>query len=220
MTRPTPYRILTLLLAMPGLAAASCGPRQTAPPAAAPEAPRLMGDVPAPLCRWPWPAAPEILHQGVTHWQTIASDRTRLELLKFDFGANPRLRLELFDQDQDDEKPFDNRARFWRAAVGQMTRQLNQNGKGPVLAAWNGLFFGADQNNENGLAEHVAPGALNGKTYYNAGSHRWTFGVKYHQAKPIFKTLHLPDRQTLTREFDWAAGAAQCLDPRRKTAAP
>ena len=191
----------------------SCGPQGTKP-APNPETKPIhfVQDVEAPLCRWPWPGAKmETIHPGVTHWQATASDGTRLELLRFDFAANPRLRLELFDQDQDDEKPFDNQARFWRRGVGLITRQLNAERKGPIIAAWNGLFFGYDRNDANGIAEHVSPVALNGKAYFNFGSHRWTFGVKYRQGRPTFKTLHLPDRKTLPREFDWAAGAAQCL---------
>ena len=212
MNRKTVYRIpaLLALLTLPVIAA-SCGPVPK-PTTSRPKSPRMVRDVPAPLCRWPWPdAKSEMLRVGVTHWQVTSGDGTRLELLKFDFVANPRLRLEIFDQDQDDEKPFDNRARFWERGVGQITRQLNREGKGPVIAAWNGLFFGYDQNNANGIAEHVSPVVLNGATHYNSGSHRWTFGVKYRHRKPTFKTLHLPKKKILADEFDWAAGAAQCL---------
>ena len=192
--------------------AASCGPNTEPPANPEPKPAHFVQDVEAPLCRWPWNGVKiEIIHAGVTHWQAVSSDGTGLELLKFDFAANPRLRLELFDQDQDDEKSFDNHAHFWQRGVGQITRQLNAERKGAVIAAWNGLFFGYDQNDATGIAEHVSPVVLNGKSYFNSGSHRWTFGVKYRQGKPTFKTLHLPDKKILSREFDWAAGAAQCL---------
>lgn len=211
MNQKTVYRLLMLFSVLTfGFMGISCKPSHVPPSKVAPS--HFGQDVPAPLCTWPWPnAKPETLHTGMTHWQATSADGTRLELLKFDFAANPRLRLELFDQDEDDEKPFDNRAHFWQRGVGQMTHQLNGEGKGSVIAAWNGLFFGFDRNDASGIAEHVAPVVLNGKAYYNSGSHRWTFGVKYSHDRPIFKTLHLPDKQTLTNEFDWAAGGAQCL---------
>ncbi len=174
-------------------------------------------DVPSVLTTWPWPRSlKEGLAGGVTHWQDTSSpDGTKLDLFDFDFGRNRRLRLEIFDQDQDDEKPFDNHARFWERGVGQITRQLNAafglEKQGRVLAAWNGLFFGPERYGAGATAEHVAPVVLNGKAHYLAGSHRWTFGVKSVNGRIIFKTEHLPNKNDLAREFDWASGGAQCL---------
>jgi len=168
----------------------------------------------SPLAVWPWPKAQkESLHPGVTHWYLDASatDATQLDLLEFDFAANPHLRLELFDQDQDDAHPFDNQANFWARGVWQVTRQLNAARQGKVVAAWNGLFFGFDHQGVDGIAEHVAPVVLQGQVHYAGGNHRWTFGVQYHDGKPEFKTIHLPDTATLAREYDYAAGAAQSL---------
>ncbi len=102
--------------------------------------------------------------------------------------------------------------------MAQATKQLNQQfareKQGRVLVAWNGLFFGYTDKTitgEGSRAHHVSPVLLNGKVHFNTANHRWTFGVKYVNGKPVWKTIHLPSLQTLEREFDWAAGSAQCL---------
>ncbi|MCS7254900.1 MAG: phosphodiester glycosidase family protein [Armatimonadota bacterium] len=156
-------------------------------------------------------AIKSVVHFGVTHWRVRSNfDGTVLDLLEFDFDANPHLRFELYDQDEDDDVPFDNKAKFWHRGIGHVICHLNQTGRGKVIAAWNGLFFGYDRKRK--IARHVAPVVLRGKVHYsNVGNHRWTFGVKYEGEKPIFKVLHLPDYETLEREFTFASGGAQCL---------
>lgn len=171
---------------------------------------------PAPLAIWPWPhAIKDTPHEGVTHWlDTSSPDGTVLDLFDFDFGANPRLRFEIYDQDEDDAHPFDDTADCWPVGVGQATRHLNAIGRGPVLAAWHGLFFNTDfsKGGPHYLGHHVTPVVLNGKVHCNVGRARWTFGVQYDQSgHPTFKTRHEPDTQTLAREFSFAAGGAQCL---------
>lgn len=171
-------------------------------------------DAPAQRACWPWKqATSETPHPGVTHWVDRSStDGTVLHLYDFDFAANPRLRLELYDQDEDDAVPFDGKAAFWATGVGQATRHLNEKGRGPVVAIWNGLFFTADKwGRRDGLAGHVAPVVLDGKVYYNVSKIRWTFGVHYVENQPQFKVLHCPDRKTMEAEFTFAAAAAQCL---------
>lgn len=166
-----------------------------------------MLSAPSPATSWPWKGAiRETPHSGVTHWKAVSADGTILHLLDFDFAANPHLRLELYDQDEDDEKPFDNNARISEKGAAQVTRQLNDKGQGKVIAAWNGLFFATER-----TKHHVAPVVLNGKVLYNVGRVRWTVGVKYQDGKPIFKALHQPDRNTLAKEYTYAASAAQCL---------
>ena len=167
-------------------------------------------DDPAPMARWPWPhAKTDEPHPGVTHWiDRSSSDGTVVELFDFDFGKNPHLRLELYDQDEDDRKPFDDSAElYWTRAVGQATKHLNKTGRGKVVAAWNGLFF----QYSNGKASHVAPVVLNGKALYNVGVVRWAVGVKYEGKKPVFKVMRLPSIKTLAREYDFAAEGASCL---------
>ena len=169
-------------------------------------------NVPSQLAIWPWPRAQkDIPHPGVTHYLTRDGDGTTIELFHFDFGINSRLRLELFDQDEDDDKPFDNRVEYDPRGVGQITRQLNAQGRGPIVAAWNGAFFGYDRKAARDLAFHVAPIVLNGKSHAWSANHRWTFGVRYQNGKPRFKVLHLPERSILEKEFDFAAGSVQCL---------
>ncbi|NCO38527.1 MAG: hypothetical protein COZ06_02975 [Armatimonadetes bacterium CG_4_10_14_3_um_filter_66_18] len=170
-------------------------------------------DAPSALSQWPWAnAGRDEPHRGVSHWRTRTGDGTALDLLRFDFSVNPELRLELYDQDEDDATPFDNQVDFWSRGVGQVTRHLNRNGRGRVIAAWNGLFFSNEPGErDRRWARHVAPVVLNGKAHYNVGNHRWTFGVQYRDGKPAFKTLHLPDKGTLEREFAFGAGGAQCL---------
>jgi hypothetical protein len=166
-------------------------------------------DDPAPMARWPWPhAKKDNPHPGVTHYIDRSSpDGTVLELLDFDFNQNPNLRLELYDQDEDDLAPFDNKAEFKKRGVAQVTHHLNKVGRGRVLAAWNGLFFQYTGN----TGSHVAPVVLNAKALYNVGIVRWTIGVKYQKDGPVFKVMRLPDFKTLSDEYDFAAEGASCL---------
>jgi hypothetical protein len=175
--------------------------------------PVVQLDTPAALAVWPWPPAKQDHpYLGMTHWLAKSPDGTTLDLFDFDFEANPHLRLEIYDQDEDDAIPFDNRVRFWPNGVGQVTRHLNALGRGPVVAAWNGLFFDLSGQGDNGIAHHLTPVVLNKKLHYpDLDTYRWTFGVQYEQGRPRFKTLHMPASSALTREFDYAAGAAQCL---------
>lgn len=177
--------------------------------------PGVRLDAPAQMATWPWKkAVKDSPHPGVTHWlDRSSSDGTVLDLFEFDFDANPNLRLELYDQDEDDATPFNDEADYWHRSVGHVTRYLNEKGRGKVVAAWNGLFFGMDYTTggPKGVGRHVAPVVLRGKVYFNVGNHRWTFGVKYENGKPVFKAMHLPDRATLAREYDFAAAGAQCL---------
>lgn len=175
-------------------------------------------NAPSPLATWPWPIAEkDTPHLGVTHWHDASSlDGTQLDLFEFDFKTNPRLRLELFDQDQHDPKPGDNRVDFWALGVGQFVRKFEKRefkpaDSGHIVAAWNGPFFGYDRKSQNYLAFHVSPVVLRGKVLYNTANHRWAFGVKYQNGKPVFKVFHLPGRAILEREFDWASGSLQCL---------
>jgi hypothetical protein len=136
-----------------------------------------------------------------------------LDLLEFDFAANPRLRLELYDQDEDDAVPFDNRVEYWSRGVAAATAHLEKTGRGPVLAAWNGLFFATENGNwgQGGVGAPIAPVVLRGRTRHNVGDHRWTFGVRQNAEGPHFQVFHLPNRTTREREFTFAAGSAQCL---------
>jgi hypothetical protein len=170
-------------------------------------------DDPAPAARWPWPgAAQESLHPGVTRWIDRSSpDGTVAELYRFDFAANPGLRFEIYDRDQDDAVPFDDRALFWQNGVGQATRHLNATGHGQVVAAWNGLFFTYTGSRSRGIAHHVAPMVLDGTVRYNVGTIRWAVGAKYVDGYPVFKALRMPSAATLAREFDFAAEGGTCL---------
>jgi hypothetical protein len=166
-------------------------------------------DHPAPMARWPWPQSKtDHPHKGVKHWIDRSSpDGTVLELIDFDFRANPSLRLELYDQDEDDKIPFDNQSKIWIQAVGQAAHHLNEAGRGRVIAAWNGLFF----QGENGRTSHVAPVVLDGRALYNVGLVRWAVGVKYHGDHPAFKVMRLPPFRVLAHEYDFAAEGASCL---------
>lgn len=177
--------------------------------------PTVRLDAPAPSAVWPWLKAEKTnLRQGVTRWfDKSPDDGTTLELIEFDFAQNPKLRFEIYDQDEDDATPFDNRADYYPNGVGQVTKHLNGIGRGPVIAAWNGLFFAYDrsQGGPNGIARHIGPNILDGKLRYNVGVHRWTFGVKIKAGKPRFKAIHRPDKRTMAQEFDFAAVGAQLL---------
>lgn len=158
---------------------------------------------------WPWPRAKKIeLAKGFRHWSATGADGSSLDLLEFDFQENSGLRFGIYDQDQDDAKPFDNRADYFPRGVGQIVGHLNKEKQ--ILAAWNGLFFGYDRGPSSpigGWANHIGPVVLEGKAYHNVGRHRWTFGVKGQRFKALFK----PDKRQLSTEFDFAADGAQLL---------
>lgn len=175
--------------------------------------------VPSEHTTWPWPdAVRDQPHRGVTHWMATSHDGTICDLLEFDFTTNPNLRFEIYAQDEDDAKPFDNVVKFWRMGVGQAVRHLNQRfaiqKSGQVIAAWNGPFFGYYHSSSDVREEtafHLAPVVLRGHVYHNTGNHRWTFGVKQVANRPVFKVFHLPGGPVLEREFDFASGTVQCL---------
>jgi hypothetical protein len=168
---------------------------------------------------WPWPNAEQSPpHKGVTHWLVTSRDGTLCELLEFDFAANPALRLELHAQDEDEAVLLDNNIQFWPMGVGQAVKHLNgkgaKTGAGTVVAAINGPFFGYLRVSKRVQAEigfHLSPVVLRGQVFHNTGNHRWAFGVKYLGGRPVFKAFHLPGRQVLEREFDYASGTIQCL---------
>ena len=169
---------------------------------------------PNPATIWPWPEVdPQRVSNGIDRWFWRSPDQSELELFRFDFKANPHLKCEIYDQDQDDEVPFDNFADFAPNGVGQVVRHLNATKKGRVKVAWNGLFFAYDHKaaTPRVLARHIGPVVLNGKARYNVGKSRWAFGVKTIDGRPVFKTIHEPSIREMENTFDFAAIGAQCL---------
>jgi hypothetical protein len=144
----------------------------------------------------------------------ISPDGTELELLRFDFKSGHGLRFGIYDQDQDDSAPFDNKVDYFDHSVGWVTKHLNSSSR-RVLFASNGPFFAFDhppESPKNGWARHIGPVVIDGAMHANVGQHRWTFGVKYSdQGFPSFETLFLPDAKTLGSKFDFAADGVQCL---------
>jgi Phosphodiester glycosidase len=170
-------------------------------------------DALAKLATWPWPnAVSEQLHPGMTHWLDPSSpDGTALDLFEFDFRRYPNLELLLFDQDQDDEHPFDNKAAFWELGVARITQQLNREGNGVVLAATNGPFFGLSTAGPGGVATHVAPVVIGGKPHFDSGRNpRWTFGAVSSSHGALFEQQETPPREQLSR-FAYASGGLQSL---------
>lgn len=196
-------------------------------------------DVAAPLTTWPWPGAVKtITHRGVTHWLARSPDGTTLDLFEFDFARNPGLRFQIYDQDEDDAKPRDNRVAYWQRGLGDVVRDLNlrpmqlekthgdsnairrsdagrgvaTTRNGAIIVACNGLFFGLE-NRKPRVADrafHLAPVVLRGRVLFNKSNHRWTLGVSERNAHPTFTTRLLPGRDELM-PFSYAAGGAQCL---------
>jgi hypothetical protein len=167
---------------------------------------------PSPLAKWPLTGAKtEVLHAGVTRTYATGPDGTRIEFFDFDFQVNPRLCFEIFDQDEDDASPLDSRVQHRKRNVALVTRQLNGQGRGPIIAAWNGAFFGYDFQVGPENSFHVSPVVLRGKVHYNTANHRWTWGGKETSQGPVWKIFFKPSRQQMEREFDYAAGSMQCL---------
>jgi hypothetical protein len=166
----------------------------------------------SPDAKWPWVGATtKTVALGVTQTTTKTADGTTLDFIDFDFGKNPKLRFEIFDQDEDDEKPLDNRVTLDKRGVIEVARKLEANGRGKVIAAWNGAFFGYDRANKESKAFHVSPVILRGKVLFNTAQHRWTFGVKNTATGPVWKALFKPSRQVMEKEFDFGAGSLQYL---------
>jgi hypothetical protein len=170
--------------------------------------------VPHPSATWPWLAAEEgHPRNGVSHWLDKAADGTTLDLIRFDFKENSRLRFELYDQDEDDATPFDDRVDYYGKGVGAIVNHLHQLKRGKVVAAWNGMFFGylTPGGGPGVVAHHIGPVVLRGKARYNVGRHRWTFGVSYRAGAPEFRAELLPAMANLGERFDFAADGAQLL---------
>lgn len=168
----------------------------------------------APEAQWPWPqAAEDRPHPGVRHWVDKSSKSgTILDLFEFDFTVNPRLRFEMYDQAEDDVKPFGNDVKYWDNSVGVIAKRLIAKNNGPVVAVWNGLFFDLDGAGQGRTAHHLTPIVLHGKLHYpDLPTYRWTFGVKYHAGRPKFDVLFKPKPTEMETLFDHAAGAAQCV---------
>jgi len=175
----------------------------------------IHSPVPDKSATWPWKdAVASSPFKGVSLWYVQSTnDYTSLELYRFDFKTNPHLRFAIYDQDQDDNHPFDNQTDFFSHGVGWVTHHLNEGGKGKVLLAWNGLFFSflPKHAGSNQLATHIGPVVIDGKTHYNVGQHRWTFGVSYDKkGMPHFEALFKPGESALAK-FSYAADGAQCL---------
>jgi hypothetical protein len=167
---------------------------------------------PSPMAKWPIPGwKTEVLRAGITRTFATGLDGTRIEFFDFDFKANQRLRFEIFDQDEDDAKPLDGRVLHRPRNVAVATQQLNEQGRGPIITAWNGAFFGYDFKAGAENSFHVSPVVLRGKVHYNNAQHRWTWGVKETEQGPVWKVFFKPSRQQMEREFDYAAGSVQCL---------
>ncbi|BCM93666.1 hypothetical protein IAD21_05557 [Abditibacteriota bacterium] len=212
------------LIALVGLFLNGCDNHSASPttaqvptliPAPAPIRAPLHADksvlLPSELTHWPWPQAQvQNTYLGVTHWLARQKDGTTCDLLRFDFAANPRLQFELYSQDQDDAKPWDNVVEWWPMGVGQAVKHLNTGGRGSVLAAWNGPFFGYYHQNKPGRAFHLAPVVINGQVHHNTANHRWTLGWNNTPTGPQLQTVHLAKRATL-ETFDFASGTVQNL---------
>lgn len=176
------------------------------------------GSSPDPGVSWPWKGAVESHpFKGVSRWTASTNDYTSLELFRFDFSANPRLRFGMYDQDEDDAKPFDDQVDFYPYGIGWVTQHLNSSfsSKRRILLAWNGLFFAFRRvpgSPPHGWANHIGPIVLDGKAHYNVGEHRWMFGAKYDAGeRPHFKAVFKPGWKELSTQFNIAADGAQCV---------
>lgn len=189
----------------------SAAPTATPAPFVAPLRPDPSVGKASELTSWPWPGSkPDTPHRGVTHWLATLKDGTTLDLMRFDFATNPSLRFELYSQDQDDDKPWDNVVRWWGLGVGQAIKHLNEQKKGTVVAAWNGPFFGYYRQKKPGRAFHLAPVVIGGQVHHNRSNYRWTLGWNNSPMGPQFQTVHLAARPKL-ETFDFASGTVQNL---------
>ena len=167
---------------------------------------------PSALAKWPLIGAKtQNGPRGVTHFIARDADGTDVDLIEFDFKTNPRLRLELFDQNSDSPHPFDDRARYWgRNAAYILTHEAKG---GRIIAACNGGPFGFNRIVLKDRAHHVAPLIYNGAVYFNAAAidwdQAWVVGVRDGKA-PRFEAVLRPS-PTQLRTYTWGTGEVQCL---------
>ncbi|MEQ1936334.1 MAG: phosphodiester glycosidase family protein, partial [Fimbriimonadaceae bacterium] len=159
---------------------------------------------------WPWKGvAAKSIHPGVARWyQPATPDGTALELYRFDLKANPKIHLEMYDQDEDDAVPFDNKTDYFNHNAAWVAKHLEDRGK--VIAVWNGMFHGYDRTPggpPEGQATHIGPNVIRGKARYNFGSIRWAFGVKDRK----FLVLNEPKIAEMQEKMTYGAIGAQCL---------
>ncbi|MEQ1821424.1 MAG: phosphodiester glycosidase family protein [Fimbriimonadaceae bacterium] len=160
--------------------------------------------------RWPLSSvSPEPVGAGVTRWiRADTGDGTSLELYRYDFKTNSKLKLEMYDQDEDDAAPFDNKTDFFDRNAAWVALHLRERGR--IVAVWNGLFHGYDRSRggpPEGLATHIGPNVIRGKARYNYGSVRWAFGVKNGE----FILLKRPKIAEMEANMTFGAVGAQCL---------
>lgn len=208
---------LAFIIVPLGLLAAWWRTTRPTPPPSPVFDPILKPYVPAPLARWPLPGAKQDRpNPGVTHWFARDASGTTVDVLDFDFQLNPNLRWSLYDQDEADDKPFDDHTLYKPLGVAKFAQEFDAGSlprpRGTIVAAWNGAFFGYRDKPAMDNAFHVSPVVINGKAFFTKNNHRWTFGVKYDKSgRPTWKVLFKPSVSQLEQEFDWAAGALQCL---------
>ncbi len=181
----------------------ACSPAKPTPTTRTP----LIKPAPHKLSAWPWPNTKKTaLGPGLTLTVAQLPGDTRVELFRVDFNENPSLRLDLYDQDEDDGVPYDNAADYTRTA-DQIHRHLEARGGSKILLAWNGPFFAYDFKGGR-TARHIGPVVQKGKLRYNVGNHRWTLASRNGR----LQVIHLPDRKSLEAErFDFAVAGVQAL---------
>ena len=167
--------------------------------------------------KWPWKNAQEETPlKGVTRvWIEKAEDGSSLDLYTFDFKDNPNLSFGMYDQDEDDAAPFDNKADFFDRNAADIARHITDQKRGKVVALWNGLFHGYDRLAKDkpveGWGTHIGPNVINNRARFNFGSHRWAFGVKNTKLGQRFVVLNQPTMMEMETQMTFGAIGAQCL---------
>jgi hypothetical protein len=154
------------------------------------------------LATWPWPgASSQELAPGATLITGVdEKDGTRTRLFVCDTRANPRLRWEMYDRDEDDEHPRNNASEHQGKDGAALVWQHLQK-RGELLAVFNGPFFDIDR-----PYRHTAAVVDHGKVYSFVGNPRWMLGVK----GTSFALLHRADRKQMAA-FEWGSGNVQAL---------
>lgn len=175
----------------------------TPPPAQLPpvEQVRVPVNDRSPLARWPWPAAAsQELAPGCSLLTAGTPDGTETRLFTCDVRANPRLRWELYDRDEDDAHPRNNSSEFQgRDGVFKVWEHLAP--RGQVVAVFNGPFFVIES-----PYRHTAAVVNHGQVYAYVGNPRWTLLVKGSE----FRLVHRATRQQMA-PYEWGSGNVQAL---------
>lgn len=131
------------------------------------------------------------------------SQGNTVRFFTFDFNANPKLKIGIYDRDSDDSHPFDNiNTSFFGTPALAVYDKLKQK---PIMLMNAGFYCWTEP---GFVGSHVAPMVIDGKAHYNVSyaPHYWTWGWKTINGRLKFRLLKDIHYKQLTDYYDNAFG--------------